>query len=320
MRGGDVAFRCNFGTLDSKGIIVDRRAGRIRSGTDRISKTLNGLKFGDVEVIFKEGVEHRAALVLRGPGLSPNVSDADPHETGRAVLKAKATSPDGEKTAKVLNSFVEKSIELLREHPLNKERVKDGQLPVNVVLPRGAGIVPSIPDINEARGMKVACVAGVTLVKGVCRAAGLHIEEVPGATGGTDTDMMAKASATVCLLDGYDMVLVNVKAPDLAGHDGDARGKVQIIERIDEAVGYIMENMPRDAVLAVTADHSTPCSFKEHTGDPVPLVIMARGQRIDGIGSYDEVSCSHGGLGRLRGHELLPVLLNMSGRTKKYGA
>ncbi len=35
------------------------------------------------------------------------------------------------------------------------------------------------------------------------------------------------------LLKNYDFILCNVKGPDVAGHDGNIKGKIEIIEKID---------------------------------------------------------------------------------------
>ncbi len=319
VREGDVAFRCNFATVKD-GVVVDRRAGRIKEGTETLAKALDGMVIEDVEVIFRAGAEHRGALVLRGPGLSPDVTDGDPHATGVPVPEVKPTSPEGEKTSRVLNEFIKRAMETLSSHPLNAEREKKGLLPANAILPRGGGVVPHIPSITEKTGLRVAGVVGVTLVKGICRATGIDLVERPEFTGGADTDMMGKAREAVKALQDHDMVLVNVKAPDLMGHDDRPMEKAKTIEKIDEAIGYVLDNMPGDTIFALTADHSTPCTFKEHAGDPVPLAIYGRGHRFDNVGKYDEISCAAGSIGRIRGMDLLPILMNMGGYSKKYGA
>src|SRR2546427_9321709 len=127
IKPGDVAFRCNFATVDLGWRIMDRRAGRIREGTDRLAASLDGMEIDDVTVLFRAGTEHRAALVLRGPGLSPEVSDTDPHDEGARVLSAKATASDGESTARAVNEFMEESHKILRAHPVNVAREKAGQ-------------------------------------------------------------------------------------------------------------------------------------------------------------------------------------------------
>jgi 2,3-bisphosphoglycerate-independent phosphoglycerate mutase len=220
----------------------------------------------------------------------------------------------------VVNAFVKRSYEILREHPVNRERARAGLKPANIILPRGAGIMPHLPSFKERFGMKCAAIAGVALVKGICRVTGMELLEVDGATGGLDTDMDAKMEAALKALDGHDMVLVNIKAADLCGHDGDYKMKVDVAGRIDKALGLLRKDFPEDVHFALTADHSTPVCAKDHTGDPVPLAICGRHVRTDGVKTFGERACAGGGLGRLRGTDLLPILLDLSGRTEKFGA
>jgi 2,3-bisphosphoglycerate-independent phosphoglycerate mutase len=320
VRPGDVAFRCNFSTVDEKLNILDRRAGRIREGTADLAKALDGWDFEGVEVHFKEGTEHRGVLLLRAPGLSPLVSDADPHQEGVRPHECEPRAPEAGLTARVVNEFVKRSYEILKDHPVNRARAKAGERPANIVLPRGAGIMPHIPTFKERFGMKCAAIAGVALVKGICRVAGMDIIDVKGATGGLNTDMGAKARAAIKALDSYDLVFVNIKAADLCGHDGDPKGKAAVAARIDKAMSIVKRDLPDVAYLALTADHSTPCCVKDHTGDPVPLVIYGKGVRTDRVRTFDEIACAEGGLGRLRGVDLLPVLMDLTGRAEKFGA
>ncbi len=320
VRPGDVAFRCNFSTVDGNLTIVDRRAGRIREGTAELARSLDNWEFEGVKVYFKEGTEHRGVLLLRAPGLSPLVSDSDPHEEGVQPHECEPRSPEGALTARVVNAFVRRSYEILKDHPVNRARAKAGEHPANIVLPRGAGIMPHIPTFQERFGMKCAAIAGVALVKGICGVSGMQIIEVKGATGGLDTDMGAKLEAALRALETNDLVFVNIKAADLCGHDGDPEGKAKIVQRIDKAMSLVRKGLPEGAFLALTADHSTPCCVKDHTGDPVPLVIYGKGVRADRVRTFDEIACSEGGLGRLRGVDLLPMLLDLSGRAEKFGA
>jgi len=175
-------------------------------------------------------VEHRAVLVMRGKGLSPHVSDVDPHELG-PIHESKALSKDAEKTAEILNGFVRLSYQLLKNHPVNKERVKKGLPPANIVLPRGAGMVPHLESLEKRHGIKAGAIAGVSIVKGVCRLAGMEIIDVKGAKGTAESDFDAKIRAGLEYLNEGDLVLINMKAPDLFGHDGDPVGKKRIIEK-----------------------------------------------------------------------------------------
>lgn len=320
VRRGDVAFRCNFSTVDERLNIVDRRAGRIREGTAELAKALDDWESEGVKVYFKEGTEHRGVLLLRAPGLSPLVSDPDPHREGVRPHECEPRAPEAALTARVVNAFVKRSHEILRDHPVNRARAKAGARPANIVLPRGAGIMPHIPTFQERFGLNCAAIAGVALVKGICRVSGMEVLEVKGATGGLNTDMEAKIKAALGALDTHDLVFVNIKAADLCGHDGDPEGKVKVTQRIDRAMSLVKKDLPEDAFLALTADHSTPCCVKDHTGDPVPLVIYGNGVRADRVRTFDEVACAEGGLGRLRGVDLLQVLLDLSGRAEKFGA
>jgi len=315
---GDIAFRCNFATVDENMVVKDRRAGRIKEGTHELASALNGMQIEDVQIFVKEGVEHRAALVLRGPGLSPHVSDADPHETGKKVQEVVALEPGAEKTARILNEFVRRSYDILSTHEINREREAQGKLPANILLPRGAGMAPHLKKFEALHEMRGACVVGTPLIRGICKMAGITPIDVPGATGGYDTDMMAKMRAVLDALQEFDFVLVNIKAPDIAGHDSRPRKKVEVIERIDRAVGYLFEHLPDDVVVVITADHSTPCSVGDHSGDPVPVMLYAPDARAD-EGGFDEISAARGAL-RIRGSDLMNIIKNASNRAHKFGA
>jgi 2,3-bisphosphoglycerate-independent phosphoglycerate mutase len=319
-RKGDVAFRCNFATVDDKWNVVDRRAGRIKEPeTTKLVRTLSEIKMEGLDVVVKEATEHRAVLLLRGKGLSPCVSDVDPHSLAQ-VRQCRPLVPEARKTAKVVNDFVKKSYHMLKDHPVNIRRKDQGKPAANILLPRGAGMFPDIQSFEDRYGLDGACVAGVSLIKGICRVCGMEVVDVPGATGGLDTDMNAKADAALNLLRSKDLVLVNVKATDIASHDGDLMKKIEAIERIDEMVGLIRRKAPTDAVVVLLADHCTPIEVGDHSGDPVPVAICSESTLRDGVGAFDEVSASRGGLGRIRGRDLMPILLDKVNRSEKFGA
>lgn len=319
VRKGDVAFRCNFATVDEKMNVTDRRAGRISKGTDKLAASINGMKIEDVQVIFKQGVDHRAVLVLRGPGLSPTVTEVDPHHEGK-ILVSKALALEAGKTARILNEFTKRSYDVLSRHPVNQARLKEGKAPANIALARGPGSPPEVPLFSEQHnGLKGAAVVGISLVRGLCSLSGLDIIPVKGATGSTDTDVEAKAKAAVAALKTHDFVLLHYKATDLFGHDGDAPGKAAFIEKIDSAIGEIIGSLD-NTVVCVTADHSTPCSVKDHASDPVPLLVWGKGLRHDLTDCFSEIEAASGGLGHIRGHELMSMLCGLVGRNPKFGA
>jgi len=317
---GDIAFRGNFASADEDHRLTDRRAGRIREGTEDLAKALDGLKLGRIKTIVRAGTDHRIAVVLRGRGLSPEVTDTDPHEAGETILESEARKPAAKATAKAVNAFTKQAYKVLKDHPVNRARVAKGEPPANTVVLRGAGVYPELVPITERLHLKAVGIAGVALIRGMFRTVGMDVLEVPGATGGLDTDMTAKADAALGALRKYDLVVLHVKAPDLCGHDGNASEKIRVIERLDAMMGGIKARLPGEIVIAITADHSTPVALKEHSGDPVPLTIFGEGVRVDDVLNFDERSMAHGALGRICGQDVMNLLLNASNRAEKYGA
>ncbi|MEM2337167.1 MAG: 2,3-bisphosphoglycerate-independent phosphoglycerate mutase [Candidatus Bathyarchaeia archaeon] len=325
VKEGDVCFRCNFATVNENLIVLDRRAGRISDAdASKLAESLSKVRLSkNVKFSFANTVQHRAVLVLRGSKLSPSVSDSDPENTGEKVREVKPldNSSEAKFTAEVLNELAQKFHEVLRTHPVNRERTARGQPPANYVLFRGAGTSPKIKSLGEVYGVRATCVAATSLIRGVCRAAGMQLLDVKGATGTPQTDYIAKAKAAVQALENSDFVLLHVKAPDVASHDGNFKQKVEIIERIDEMLAYVLDNVNLGEIhVALTADHTTSCATRKHEGDPVPLTIMGPYVRNDNVDKFSERACALGGLGRIRGKDLTPILMNFLDRVKKFGA
>jgi 2,3-bisphosphoglycerate-independent phosphoglycerate mutase len=132
---------------------------------------------------------------------------------------------------------------------------------------------------------------------------------------------MAKAKAAVQASKTNDFVFLHIKATDVPSHDGNVRQKIEMIEKIDQMIGYVLNKTGLNSnYLAVTADHTTSCVTRNHEGDPVPVAITGPYVRRDSVTKFDERSCAEGGLNRLRGADLMPVLMDLLGKTKKFGA
>lgn len=319
---GDIAFRCNFSTANPNGVITDRRAGRIREGTDRIAETINSMELEDgVEVIFKESTGHRAVLVLRGEGLSDAVSDADPKHEGKPpkeVLPLEDT-PEAKKTAVLLNKFIKRSYQMLKDHPVNLERIKNGENPANIIVPRGAGAVPHVQPFSEKYGLKAACIAETGLIKGIGKITGMDLIDMDDVTGGVDTNIEnIQESIMETASKDYDFMLINIDGADEAGHDGQMEEKVEFIEKVDNVIGEMMKI--DDVYFILTADHSTPISVMDHTGDPVPLIIKGPEVRVDDVKEFGERAATKGGLFRIRGRNIMDILMDLMNRSTKFGA
>ncbi|MCD9022048.1 2,3-bisphosphoglycerate-independent phosphoglycerate mutase [Cohnella silvisoli] len=323
VQSGDIVLRCNFATVDENGIVVDRRAGRIREGTVEIADAINGLEFEGVKVYFKPATEHRAALILRGIGLSDKVSDSDPKAPNDGspyhLVRPLDSSEESKRTAAILNLFLAKAHRILSRHSVNAERLEKGKLPANFILTRGAGQMAQLEPITDELNIKGSCIAGESTVLGVAQLAGFEPITDNSMTGNIDTNIELKAKMAIEEIAKKDMVVVHVKAPDLKGHDNEPFEKAKAIERFDQMVGIIAQGLPEDVYLALAADHSTPCEVGEHTGDPVPILIYGPSIRRDRVMQYNELDCAYGGLGRLSGNEFIRTLHGLMGRVKKQG-
>jgi len=333
MNPGDVALRCNIATVkedNGKLIVVDRRAGRIRGEyVKELVKTLNdAIKEVDgIKVEFYPATEHRVVMVLRGSNLSPKISDSDPGtaQEGQPVREVVPLdeSEEARRTARVVNEVVRRSYEVLKDHPVNKERIEKGLLPGNIIITRGAGMVPrDLVRFSERFGVKGYVVAEEATVVGAARILGLEGEIPDGSTANLDTDIESILKATLRAYEnGYDIVFTHIKGPDIAGHDANPKGKIRIIEKADWLVGEIIKRVGLDkTVIVITADHTTPCTVRDHSGDPVPITIAGPGVRRDDVLAYDEISCMKGGLGRVLGKHLIKIVLNLMNRPLKWGA
>ncbi|MDD5143332.1 2,3-bisphosphoglycerate-independent phosphoglycerate mutase [Methanoregula sp.] len=322
MKAGMIGFRCNYATLSPEGMVIDRRAGRIHD-TEALSKAIQEgidlLKFG-VRVTFRSGAGHRAALALEGEGLSHCVSSNDPKKEGVAPLKItplrKGKKED--RTAAICNEFVKQSTKILFDHPINQARAEQGLAPANIVLMRGAGEMGDFEPFQKKYELSGSVISAASLITGIGKAVGLPHIEVPGITGSQNSNIAGKVTAAIKELETKDFVLMNIKGADESGHDGIHEQKKAFIEKVDPLLESLLGL--KDTIIIITGDHSTPSCIKDHSADPVPVLIRGEGVRMDDVVRYDEFSCAKGGLGRIRGVDLLPIALDLINKSHKFGA
>jgi len=327
---GDVCFRANFASVeevDGKLRVTDRRAGRIETGQEELEAALSEIELTDiagVKACFRASTEHRGALLLRGEGLSPRISETDPHRTGELVSRSAPLAPGdpaAERTATAVNELTRKSYEVLKDLEVNRRRIAAGNLPANVVLLRGSSQLPHLEPLSSIYGVRGAVIAGGALYRGIALACGMEVIRVEGATGGLDTDLSGKAAAALAALERFDYVFVHVKGPDNAGHDGDAHAKRAFIERVDrELIGPLVGPVEEGRIhLAFTGDHTTPPEFGDHTDEPVPVLFAGRNVIPDQARRFGERAAGGGGLGRFSGR-VLPILLGYCDWGPKFGS
>ena len=253
----DVAARGNFCTLDGKGLISDRRAGRIASEKSApLVERLAQIRIPSVEIEVKPVKEHRFVAVFRGPGLSAEVEETDPQKTGAAPLPAKARTPAAQKTADLVNQWVAEARKLLQTEPQ-----------ANALTLRGFSADPNLPKFPEIYKLKAACVAVYPMYKGVAQLVGMEVQKFQGDRPADEFGQVKK------IWNDYDFFFVHIKPTDSRGEDGDFDGKAKVIEGVDQALPALLALKPD--VLLVTGDHSTPAKLKSHSWHPVPLLLWA---------------------------------------------
>ena len=309
---GAVLFRGNLATVQADGMLVDRRAGRIREG---VASLLADLKHVDLSNGIKghifPGHEHRVIVMLQGPNLSASVTDSDPGGSARIHRFKEATSTDdsleGRRTSAALNELLAIARRHLSAHPLNGTRKSRGLYEANCVITRGAASVDELPKL-EPMEERVAVVSACSTALGVARALSYTPSTSSLMTGNLDTDMGSKYVQAGELLKTHEMVAIHFKGTDVAAHDRKPLEKRDYIERVDQGLGTFLDGREGLRVI-LAADHGTSSRTGNHIPDPVPLLISTwdgpSGESVD----FDEDSASEGILGVLEAEELFAMIV-----------
>jgi 2,3-bisphosphoglycerate-independent phosphoglycerate mutase len=301
LKDGDVAIRANFCTIDAKGNISDRRAGRIPSEESApLAIRLRNVKIPGIEIFVEPVKEHRFVIVLRGQGLHGNVHDTDPQVTGVPPLDPVAVDSESKKTAEVAIEFVRQARELL-----------SGEAKANCLTLRGFAGKPKLPSYEEVYGLRAAAIAVYPMYKGLARLVGM---DIIGKAQTLDEQMTVLEQNWP----NYDFFFIHFKYTDSTGEDGNFAAKVKRTEEFDAAVPRISALKPD--VLIVTGDHSTPSMLASHSWHPVPTLLSAKFCRTDGCEKFGESECLRGGLGQFEAKYLMMLALANARRLNKYGA
>jgi 2,3-bisphosphoglycerate-independent phosphoglycerate mutase len=306
---GDVAVRGNFATLGADRIVEDRRAGR--PSDEKNAEIVARLKAAMPEIdgvpveIYTES-EHRFVVVFRagdGGDLGANLSDVDPQTTGVQPMTATAHDAPSERTAALVNAFVQRAEEALQDDPQ-----------VNGVLFRGYSDVPHFPSFEDAYQLNAACIASYPMYKGLASLVGMDVLDVEGEEDALD----GKVQALTRHWAEYDFFFLHIKKTDSTGEDGDFAAKVKKIELFDALLPRLLALQPD--VVCVVGDHSTPSKLSAHSWHPVPVLIRSEYGRKDAAVRYTEEEAARGSLGLRRGTDLMPLLMANALKLNKYGA
>lgn len=310
MLSDDIALRCNLVTVSAESCfedktLVDYCAGDISTYEGRQLIEAVQAELGSDIFRFYGGISYRHCLIWHGGtdelgGLTP------PHDiTGQCV---RDYVPKHENAA-VLYELMKKSCDILKNHPINTERLRRGLRPANCIWLWGEGKRAELDSFEEKYGARASMISAVDLLKGIGRFAGMNVVFVEGATGYIDTNFKGKTQAAIDeLRDGSDMVYIHVEAPDECGHRGEIKEKVRAIELIDSLVlGPLLEELEnyKDYKLLVLPDHATPLSVRTHTSDPVPYILYDRRHPVAGPQSFCEKTAALTGNNIEHGYTLM---------------
>jgi 2,3-bisphosphoglycerate-independent phosphoglycerate mutase len=301
LRAGDVAARGNFCSVDARGLITDRRAGRISTEASvKLVDRLRTIRVPGAEIFVEPVKEHRFVLVVRGQGLGGRLSETDPQAVGKAPLPVRALAADATATAEIVNRFIGEARRLLHDaHP------------ANMVLLRGFDQLPDLPRFPAVFGLRAAAIAAYPMYRGLAKLVGMDVLK----TGATYADEIATLREH---WEAYDFFFVHYKDTDKAGEDGDFDAKVAALERFDGFVPQVRALRPD--VLVVSGDHATPSVLAGHGWQPVPVLLWSRYCGADPVTAFTERACAAGTLGILPAHHLMPLVLANALRLTKFGA
>lgn len=308
----DVAFRCNLVTLSDEAeyaekTMVDYSSGEIT--TAEAAELIRAVDeaFRTDEILFYPGISYRHCMIWHQGPVGLNLTP--PHDiSDRKITEYLPQNP-------VILDLMKRSYEILKDHPINRDRIARGLNPANSIWLWGEGTRPGVTGFEAAYGVKASVISAVDLIKGIGLCAGMKVIEVEGATGNIDTNFKGKGEAALkTLLDGQDLVYIHVEAPDECGHHGDLEGKIQAIERIDQdIVGPLLKGLEaagEDYSILVMPDHPTPISIKTHISDPIPYLLYCSTDVTDsGIDTYTEKTGKSTGVYVEPGYLLMQQLL-----------
>ncbi len=306
LNAGDVAARANFCTLDAKGLVTDRRAGRIATEIcEELCAVLSSKikKIGNTEVTIKAGKEHRFVVIFHGKGLEGPLTDTDPNREGLPIASAKpvnAKSAKQKKMAKLISDFYKAALPLLK-----------GRQPANGFLMRGVAHQPAIPLFADRYAMRPAAIAVYPMYKGLAQLVGMAKIEGPQ----TIAEQFERYRAEY---DNYDFFFIHYKYTDKAGEDGNFDAKVKAIQDFDAALPILLKKKPD--VLVITGDHSTPCAMRGHSWHPQPVLLHSAVSGSDKLERFSETGANQGSLGVFEAKYLIRLMQANGKMFDKFGA
>lgn len=288
---GWLALRCNFATVDKNLEVVDRRVGRNSTGLDELARYINENVKINAQFIFRRTFEHRAVLVIKEK-LSDKISNSDPYNPREKVRPVQALSPEANRSAILVQEFIDKARGVMEYQEINSQRLKNGMLPANYILTREAGnSFPGLPSfLKKYKIRKAVAIAEPGVMRATCMLAGMDTIAVPEAK--QDFTLKFIFENIENALADYDFVYAHMKGPDEPAHDGDFHKKRVAIEAIDRQLD-IFKNF--NGIVVISCDHITSTLQRKHEYGAVPVLIY--GKDKDKTKTFDEFAAKKGKLG-----------------------
>ncbi|GBU06691.1 cofactor-independent phosphoglycerate mutase [Bacteroidales bacterium] len=312
----EMAMRCNLICIENEKI-KNHSAGHISTQEAKVLIDYLNQELSCDDISLFSGVSYRHLLKLKNG--NKDLDTTPPHDAVGTLFRdvlIKSKTKDAEHTTEILNKLIIRSQELLKNHPVNLERIKRGKDSANSIWPWSPGYKPQMKKLSDIYPIKSgAVISAVDLINGIGVYAGLEPIAVEGATGLYDTNYEGKTQAALKALKDKDFVYLHIEASDEAGHEGDIDLKIKTIEYLDQrVVKPILEelkNWDQEVCIALLPDHPTPCSIKTHTSKPVPFIIYKpHNKKRDEVCVYDEFAAERGKYGLLKGDEFMKMLMN----------
>ena len=304
---GEVTFRCNLVSIED-GVMASYCAGGISSeeGKALVSALEQGL--GSDEIHFYPGIGYRHICKIAGHEDTLAAECTPPHDIPDRPIADFVPRGAG---SELLRELMLRSVDILREHPVNIERRSRGELAASMAwLFWGSGQIPELPAFRQQYGLSAALTSGVDLLQGLARMADIDVLQIAGVTDGPDNDYAGQAAGAIAALRNHDLVAIHVEAPDEAAHAGAADDKIAAIERVDgEMVGRILSWQDGDMRVLALPDHPTPIAARTHTSEPVPFVLWGSGIEANGARRFTEAEARGTGLTIEEGYTLMRRLI-----------
>jgi 2,3-bisphosphoglycerate-independent phosphoglycerate mutase len=308
---GEAAFRCNLVAVRD-GKMWDYSAGHIGdSEAHALVEALNG-SLGNKEIHFYPGVSYRHICKIKGHTDTLQATCTPPHDIPNKPIDKYLPHGHG---SDLLRDLMARSVEVLRDHPVNKARKSRGEPPANMIwLFWGSGEIPNLPSFKKVYGLSAAMTSGVDLLKGLAKIAGIKKLGIPGVTGGVDNNCAAQATGALKTLERHDLVVMHIEAPDEASHGGLIDDKIKAIERVDKEVLSKLLAYKKDSLrILALPDHATPIEVRTHVADPVPFVLWGKGFTSMRAKCFSEKEAKNSGIFIKDGYTIMSKLIQGRG-------